>query len=247
VSVDPRAASGFARAEAYERGRPSYPPAAVAELVRKLGGGTVLDLAAGTGKLTEVLAVHAARVIAVEPSAAMLDVLRAKLPAVDARIGTAEAIPARDGEVDAVFVGEAFHWFDTAAAAREIARVLKPGGGLALLWNRGGWSDGDPAWQQAFKALSDPYREAAGSFPGESWREALEQTGLFAPLQSGEAEHVRTTDPDGFVALVSSWTWIVNLAADERARFLGRVRELVAGQAEIRMRYRTEMHWTRLD
>jgi SAM-dependent methyltransferase len=186
-------------------------------------------------------------VIAVEPSAAMLDVLRAKLPEVDARAGIAEAIPVGDGEVDAVFVAEAFHWFDTEAAASEIARVLKPGGGLALLWNRAHWSDDDLPWHPAFTTFSLPYREAAGAFPAESWREALERTGRFAPLQSGEAEHEHATDPDGFIALVSSWTWIVNLTEPERAGFLTGVRELIGDQAEIPLRYRTEMHWTRVE
>jgi ubiquinone/menaquinone biosynthesis C-methylase UbiE len=244
MSVDPRAESGFAGAEAYERGRPSYPLKVVEQLVRKLGGGTVMDLAAGTGKLTEALAAHASRVIAIEPSTAMLDVLRAKLPEVDARTGTAEAIPARDRDVDAVFVGEAFHWFDTAAAAQEIVRVLTPRGGLALLWTRARWSDEDLPWHPAFHELSIPYREAAGAFPAEQWREAFAQTGRFEPLRS---HHVHLSDPDGFIALVASWSWIANLPARERAGFLTRVRELIGDQAELPLRYRTEMHWTRVE
>src|SRR5918995_1314178 len=102
MTVDPRAVSGFAAAEAYERGRPSYAPQAVADLAREVGlgpGSTVLDLAAGTGKLTRALVDHVGRLIAVEPSGAMLDVVRALLPAVDARVGTAEAIPVEDGAV----------------------------------------------------------------------------------------------------------------------------------------------------
>jgi SAM-dependent methyltransferase len=248
VTVDPRAVSGFAAAEAYERGRPTYPPAAVAEVVRELGldgRSTVLDLAAGTGKLTRALVAQLGRVIAVEPSGAMLDVLRARLPEVDAREGTAEAIPLGDGAVDAVFVGEAFHWFRTADACREIARVLTPGGGLALMWNRARWSDDELPWHSAFKALSLPYREAAGEFPGERWQEALEATGLFEPLRSAEVDSVQHTDAEGFVAHVASWSWIVNLPDDERARFLGEVRELVGAERELRLRYRTEIHWTR--
>jgi SAM-dependent methyltransferase len=240
--------SGFAAAEAYERGRPTYPPEAVADLARELGLGpdaAVLDLAAGTGKLTRELVRHAGRVIAVEPSAAMLEVLRERLPEVDARAGTAEAIPVEDGAVDAVFVGEAFHWFRTADAAREIARVLAPRGGLALLWNRARWNDDDLSWHSAFVEISRPYRQAAGEFPAERWRETLEQTALFEPLRSTELDSVQHSDPEGFVAHVASWSWIVNLPDRERNRFLARVRELIGGQTHLTLRYRTEIHWTR--
>src|SRR3954449_6983622 len=138
MPVDPRAATGFSSAvDAYERGRPSYPREAVARLVRELGltrDSTVLDLAAGTGKLTEGLVTHVGRVIAVDRSTPMLDRLRRRLPDVAALVGTAEALPVADGAVDAVLVGEAFHWFRTPDACREIARVLVERGGLALLW-----------------------------------------------------------------------------------------------------------------
>jgi SAM-dependent methyltransferase len=248
VSVDPRAVRGFAAAEAYERGRPSYPAAAVAAVARELGlgpGSAVLDLAAGTGKLTRQLVGLVGRVTAVEPAGGMLAVLRERLPEVDAREGAAEAIPLADGVVDAVFVGEAFHWFQTADAAREIVRVLVAGGGLALLWNRARWSDDDLPWHSAFSALSRPYREAAGEFPAERWQDALEASGLFEPLRSTEAEHVQVTDPEGFVAQVASWSWIVNLPDGERTRFLAQVRELIGEQGELQLRYRTEIHWTR--
>ena len=249
MTVDPRAASGFGgAAEAYERGRPGYPAGAVAELAREFGLGpesTVLDLAAGTGKLAGSLTAHAGRVIAVEPVGEMLELLRRRLPEVDARTGTAEAIPVKDESVDAVFVGEAFHWFRTEEAAGEIARVLVPGGGLALLWNRAAWDERDLPWHPEFKALSAPYREAAGSYPAERWREALDGTRLFELLTSTEAEHVHVTDPDGFVALVDSWSWISNLPDDERRTFLARVRELIGDQRELKLRYRTEIHRTR--
>jgi SAM-dependent methyltransferase len=248
VTVDPRAASGFGgAAEAYERGRPSYPPQAVADLAREFGLGprsTVLDLAAGTGKLTRRLTAHAGRVIAVEPSAAMLGVLRDRLPEVDARDGTAEAIPVAGGSIDAVLVGEAFHWFRTREACHEIARVLVPRGGLALLSNRAQWSERDLPWHPAFEALSRPYREAAGPFPAgdDRWRPELEATGLFEPLISAEVDAVERTDPDGFVALVASWSWIANLPEHERAIFLRQVRELIGDQRELILRYRTEIH-----
>jgi ubiquinone/menaquinone biosynthesis C-methylase UbiE len=133
------AAEAFDRAsDEYERGRPSYPAEAVAQLVEALRigpGRTVLDLAAGTGKLTRLLAGTGARIVAVEPAAGMRRRLEDDLPTVVALAGTAEAIPLGNGTVDAVTVAQAFHWFDGEAAIAEIHRVLVPGGRLGLVWN----------------------------------------------------------------------------------------------------------------
>ncbi|WP_374454440.1 class I SAM-dependent methyltransferase [Nocardioides sp.] len=121
-------------AEAYDRGRPSYP----AEAVAWLAGGeakVVLELAAGTGKLTRELVDQGHAVFATEPDEAMLEVLRDRVPEVSAKVATAEEIPANDRSVDVVVVAQAFHWFDHDVALAEIARVLKPGGHVALVWN----------------------------------------------------------------------------------------------------------------
>ncbi len=133
ATVD-RARSFGAVAEAYDRGRPAYPQ----EAVTWLTGGeakVVLELGAGTGKLTRQLvdAGHAA--FATDPDEAMLEVLRERVPEVSAKTATAEDIPANDRSVDVVVVAQAFHWFDHDLALPEIARVLKPGGHLALVWN----------------------------------------------------------------------------------------------------------------
>lgn len=172
VTVDPRAATGFAgAADAYERGRPSYPTLAIANLAHDLGlspASTALDLGAGTGKLTRLLLAHAGRIVAVEPSHAMLAVLREQLPGVDARAGSAEAIPLANDSVDAVLVGEAFHWFRAEHACREITRVLLPGGGLALLWNRSRWSETELPWLAGSTRSSSP----VGKPPVSSHRRA---------------------------------------------------------------------------
>lgn len=118
----------------YDRYRPGFPADAVTAIVP----GRVrvaLDLGAGTGKFTELLRGRAERVIAVDPSLSMLDVLRGKLPDVECLQGTAERIPVADGAVDVVTVAQAFHWFDREPACAEIARSLVPGGTLGLLWN----------------------------------------------------------------------------------------------------------------
>ena len=128
------AGSGDRWAEDYERGRPGYPSEAV-DLPRLPPGSTVLDLGAGTGKLTRVLTRRYAHVIAVEPLDNMRAILERVVPEAETHAGSADAIPLPDGSVDAVFAAQAFHWFATDAAVAEIARVLKPGGVFADVFN----------------------------------------------------------------------------------------------------------------
>jgi SAM-dependent methyltransferase len=113
-------------------------------------GSVVLDLAAGTGKLSQALAPRAGRLIAVEPLPEMRRLLAARAPEATLLDGTAEQIPMDDGSVDAVFVGEAFHWFDGARALPEMHRVLRPAGGVALLWHNVSWHD-TAAWADEFE------------------------------------------------------------------------------------------------
>jgi len=129
-----RARSFGTVAEAYDRGRPAYPEDAVAWLT---GGEAkvVLELGAGTGKLTRQLVDAGHAVFATDPDEAMLEVLRERVPEVSAKVATAEEIPANDRSVDVVVVAQAFHWFDHEVALPEIARILKPGGHVALMWN----------------------------------------------------------------------------------------------------------------
>lgn len=252
MSVDPRAASGFADAvAAYERGRPGYPTGAVEELVRELGlssASTVLDLAAGTGKLTRLLVARVGRGIAVDASPAMLSELRRQLPDVEALTGTADRIPLADRSVDATFVAEAFHWFGTAATCREIARVLVERGALALLWNRAAWREQEHPWLDTFDALVEPHRQAAGGFPAgqDRWRISLEETGLFGPITRAEADHLHILSTNDFLALVASWSWIANLPEQEHASVLTVVRELLTDYTELTLLYRTEIYSTRL-
>jgi len=227
------AAEGFSRsAEAYERGRPEYPEAAIAYLVELVRpGATVLDLAAGTGKLTRPLVAAGLRVVAVEPVAEM----RSALPG--ALEGTAEAIPLGDGSVDAVTVGQAFHWFDGDAALAEIARVLRPGGLLALVWNRR--VDEDPV-NGAIEELIAPYRADTPAHRGGAWRTAFERTSAFTPLEEATFEHLVVQDADGLEARVGSISFIASLDSAERAGVLERARA-IAGDGEITVPYRTEV------
>ena len=159
MSIREQAARGFQRgADAYERGRPGYPPEAVKWLwleLRLEPGRTVVDVAAGTGKLTRELVSSGATVIAVEPVPAMRAVLEGVVPDATALAGTAEALPLDDASVDALVVAQAFHWFDGPAAVSEFHRVLRPGGRLGLIWNR---RLTDQQLHREVDAIIDPYR-----------------------------------------------------------------------------------------
>src|SRR5439155_705663 len=167
------AAVGFdASADAYERGRPGFPEEAVEKLVAQLrirSGATVVDLAAGTGKLTRMLVASGARLFAIEPVEGMRRMFVRILPGVPIVGGLAEAIPFRDGSIDAVTVAQAFHWFDARAALIELHRVLKPGGRLGLVWNV---RDESAPISLAMTELFDRYREGAPAFRDQSWRPA---------------------------------------------------------------------------
>lgn len=245
------AAQGFSGAAAsYEEGRPTYPPAAVARLARELHLGVdrvVLDLAAGTGKLTALLACTGAAVVAVEPVAEMRAVLERALPGVRAIPGTAEAIPLGSDSVDAVTVGQAFHWFRGDEALAEIHRVLRPGGGLGLVWN-----DRDPSvgWVERLTEIMEPHRGETPSHRSVAWRDAFERTTLFGPLAHAETSHVHRLSPEGVVARVASVSFVAALPDPERERVLAQVRNLLAtdpdtqGRAELELPYRTDVYWT---
>jgi SAM-dependent methyltransferase len=232
--VHETAARGFAEsAEAYERGRPDYPRAALGPLALAPGL-EVLDLAAGTGKLTRRLVESGATVTAVEPIAEM----RAALPESVRRLdGTAEAIPVEDGSVDLVTVAQAFHWFDGDAALAEIRRVLRPDGRLALLWNR---RVEDAPVNVAIDELVDPYREGTPTHRGEAWRAAFERTTLFGPLEEHVFANEQVLNADGLAARVCSISFIACLPGVERVRVLVRAREL-AGDGPVTVPYRTEV------
>jgi SAM-dependent methyltransferase len=236
------AAIGFARSvEAYERGRPEYPAAAIDYLVGLLPPeAAVLDLAAGTGKLTRPLLAAGMRVVAVEPVAEMRAALPPQARALD---GTAEAIPLDDGSVDGVTVGQAFHWFDGDAALAEIARVLRPGGLLALIWNRRG--EEDPV-NSAIEDLIGPYRADTPSHRASPWRAAFERTTRFDALVEEVFDNVLEQDADGIEARVGSISFIAALDEGERAAVLERARA-IAGPGTVTIPYRTEVHVCRRD
>lgn len=213
--TDPSLSFG-AQAAAYERGRPSYPPEAIDWLLPR-GAHTVLDLGAGTGKLTTRLVERGLDVIAVDPIPEMLEVLKGALPDTPALLGTAEEIPLADDSVDAVLVAQAWHWFDPERAVKEVTRVLRPGGRLGLVWNtrdeRSGW----------VKDL--------GRIIGHENDPFTDQVSLPGPFTGVERHHVEWTSyltPQALIDLVASRSYCITSPAEVRTRTLDRVRELLA-------------------
>jgi len=234
------AAHGFAgegAARAYEQARPSYPAEAVAHVVGHGGigpGRRVLDLAAGTGKLTRLLVPTGAEVVAVEP----VEEMRARIGA-GARVlaGTAEAIPLDDASADAVTVAQAFHWFDGPLALAEIHRVLRPGSALALVWNRRPLDD---PLHARIEALIRPHRGSAPSYASGAWRRALDGSALFGPLEERTFAHERAVDADALADRVGSMSFVAALDAGPRAEIVRAARELAAG-GPVALRYVCEL------
>jgi SAM-dependent methyltransferase len=230
------AAIGFARGvESYERARPDYPPEAIAYLARELDlrrDRVVVDLAAGSGKLTRPLARLGCKVIAVEP----VDEMRAAIGgAARALAGTAEAIPLADDSADAVTVGQAFHWFDGPAALAEIERVLRPGGGLALVWNRRPIESSE--LHAAISEIIAPYRGDVPAHASGAWRDAF----AGRALTEWTFAFTQTFDADGLADRVGSTSFIAALDDEERGGVLERVRVLVGG-ASVEVPYVCEIH-----
>ena len=249
--VHARARSFDEAADAYERARPGWPPEAIEIAARRLGLGrdaAVLDLAAGTGKLTRQLTTRFARVIAVEPQPVLREIAAVCAPPAEVRDGTAERLPLADGEVAAVFVAEAFHWFDGPVALAEAARVLRPGGGIALLWNTPTGPTRPP--------LPAPARELAraavsrGGEPGgpllerAEWRRAFDGA-AFGELHDAQFEHEFVRDRAGLIANVMSVSSVAGLPATERETLRGQLRQLVP-EADYRQPLRTHLCWARL-
>ena len=231
TDVHRAAAVGFARsAAAYERGRPGYPDEAVDRLVAALPGRHVVDLAAGTGKLTRALVARGCAVVAVEPVAEMRAAIQAPVRALD---GIAEAIPLPDASADAVTVGQAFHWFDGPRALAQIHRVLRPGGVLALIWNRRRIAD---PIQREIEALLAPHRGDAPAERSERWRAAIDETTLFGPLREERFANDQIVGADGLADRIGSISFVASLEERAREALLDDARALAHG-GSVTLRY----------
>ena len=223
-------------AEIYERGRTGW-PAAVAE---GIAGETALDLAAGTGKLTRVLVERFPHVIAVEPLAAMREVGARLVPGAEWLDGTAEALPLADASVDAAFVADAFHWFDAAAAAAELARVIRPGGMLVVVFAvfDGGFEpDLTGEAVEAVRAVSRRTgRTGAPKIESGEWRAGFAGT-PFGELEERRLAFEHVTDREGVISYYLSMSTVAARPQSERDELAARLRELLP-DAEHRVQVR---------
>ena len=210
-------------AEEYEANRPDYPDA-VLEHVPVGSDAEVLDVGAGTGKLTRVLARRYAHVIAVEPLDNMRAILERVVPSAEAHAGSADAIPLPDASVDAVFAAQAFHWFATDAAVAEIARVLRPGGVFADVFNEGENSpDVPPAYQARLDALFAQPRSGAE----DDERVAVIERGPFTQMRVDTAKHAQEQDRDSVLRFMRSISYVAKLPDDERETLMDELGSLL--------------------
>lgn len=218
-----RSLSFGSQAAAYERGRPSYPPEAIDWLLPP-GARDVLDLGAGTGKLTARLVERGLDVVAVDPIAEMLEVLAAALPDTPALLGTAEQIPLPDNSVDAVLVAQAWHWFDRARAIPELVRVLRPGGRLGLVWNT---RDERLGWVKELGAIigREDARDAVDS--GVSLPEP------FGDIDDHRVEWTNYLTPQALIDLVASRSYCITSPDAVRTKTLAQVRQLLASHPAL--------------
>lgn len=252
MAIHESAAKGFsAGADAYERGRPNYAPEAIATLVRELaiGPGTrVLDLAAGTGKLTRQLVDTGAELVAVEPIAEMRAKLVETVPTAEALEGTAERIPLPNHSVDAVVVGQAFHWFDGVRAVSEIRRVLRPTGSVGMIWQA---RDPVRPWIKRLEEIIDRADDGHPRFRTGAWREGFDLVALCEPIEEASFSTVQRGGVETIVDRVASISYVAAMPADRRAAVLDDVRQLLAtdpetaGSEVIELPYRAHVYWTR--
>jgi SAM-dependent methyltransferase len=211
--------------ETYERARPDYPAAAVDRMTATAGigrGTRVLDLAAGTGKLTRQLGARGASCVAVEPSEAMRLVFRRVLPDGALVAGTAETIPLATGSMDAVVVAQAFHWFDPDRSLTEMARVLHPGGWLALIWNER--DESDPTIAELVRVSR---WDRAQPYPmGHDFGVLIDRTRLFGPVERTKFAFVQSVDRERFVDQVASRSYVQVMTEGDRQALLAQVAEL---------------------
>lgn len=213
-----------AAADVYDRARPDYPDQALSWVVEGITG-PVLDVGAGTGKLTSALVQRGLTVSAVDPSEKMLEILAARLPSVPARIGTAESIPAPDSSFDLVTFAQAWHWVDPELASPEVARVLKPGGRLALLWND---RDESVEWVRELGRIM-----GAGETTFSQDNDAVVRS-PFGTLERFQICWEQKLTVEGLVELARSRSYFITQPVHVQERVVAELRHLCAEHPELR-------------
>ncbi|MEV6368621.1 class I SAM-dependent methyltransferase [Micromonospora musae] len=238
--VDHTQALSFGAAAAeYDRFRPRYPEAALRWALAGVAAvpARVVDLGAGTGILTRGVLTLGHEVIPVEPDPGMRARLDAATPGTTALAGSAEAVPLPDGTADAVLVGQAYHWFDRERAHAELARLLRPGGTFAPIWNT---RDERVGWVAELGRIAH-----LGDSSGNVAEKYVDFGPEFQPIEAGEFEHTTTLTPDDVFALIRTRSYWLTASAEERQRVERGVRELLAthpdlaGRATVELPYRT--------
>ena len=238
-------------AAAYEQGRPDYSRPAVEHLIHKLGVGsddTVLDLAAGTGKFTKELVPMVGPVVAVEPEPSMRNELARNLPTIVVLDGHGASVPLPDDSVDAVTIAQAFHWFAGIEALDEIARVLRPGGRMGLIWNV---RDLSTPLQLDLEEIFAHYRKGSPTYRGSGWRNVFTSDGPFGPLHEAKFCQSHVVDRTSLLALVMSMSYMSKISQDDRSSVEGAVAKVFDEHASpgdpeaVEVRYRTDVFWAR--
>jgi ubiquinone/menaquinone biosynthesis C-methylase UbiE len=230
MPLHPLAQSFASVADAYERGRPEYPPAAIGALAAELGlaaDARVLDLAAGTGKLTRALLAAGLDVVAVEPQGALREALAESVGEERVLDGLAEQIPLADDSLDAVTVADAIHWFDHAPALAEIARVLRPGGGLAVLVTAADWSGA--SWADELGGMLMELRPEHPWFDGPPWQDSVRESGGWSEPREIRVTASQPTSPERLRDHIESFSWVAAMPDGERAELLARVEATIRG------------------
>lgn len=229
MELHPLAVNFVDVADAYERGRPEYTPAVVEAIAAELHiapSACVLDLAAGTGKLTRALLGAGLDVVAVEPQAQLREILAASVGVERVLDGYAEAIPLPDASVAAVTVADAFHWFDQAAALREIERVLIAGGGLAVLRTMPDWSDA--SWAHEVGSMIAGFGREHPQFQGPRWQDTARAEICWTEPRQVQLTMSQPVGPDVVLDYISSMSWMAALPDEQRTETLTRISEIIA-------------------
>ena len=230
-------------ASTYERGRPPYPPEALDWLLPP-GARRVLDLGAGTGKLTRELVARGLDVVAVEPLEGMRQELGRVLPGTPVLDGSAEHVPLPDGSVDAVLAAQAWHWVTPERAAPEVSRVLRPGGQLGLVWNE---RDDREPWVAELNGIVDELgqRMAAEAMRADNDHDHPRVGPPFGPLELHQVRWAHQTSVSEVVDMIASRSYVILLPPGQRDRLLAAVRHLLqthpalAGQTGVALPYVT--------
>jgi SAM-dependent methyltransferase len=237
-------------AEVYERGRPRYEPHVIEVIGEAAGGPRILDVGAGTGRMSAPLLAAGYDVVAVEPLDAMRAILAGHIGSERAFAARAEALPLEDASVDGVVCSDAWHWFDGARAADELARVVRPGGGVVVCVSQGDEDDGRPEWAQELGRIWRELTDAVGHHPyvhGSRRPDGLEGHPSFEELSVRHVPFAHHTDREGIVAHFASMSFVSSLPEERRRETLAEIDGILArhGVDRVDVPYRAELWITR--